>query len=198
MFQIYDDLAPKQYQEELNETILSRYFPWHYQDQAVAYDTNVPSVVATPPYKDTTYFQHTIFRPETRTRSQHFELVRPLIHLFQARTGYEVVYITRIIANLLLPTNEPVVIYPHVDKSECTDPRLTRKTLLYYLHDSDGDTLMFDNYFTGEKTSELKLLEGVTPKQGRGVVFDSFQYHAATTPIKNRRVVINVIMDVVK
>lgn len=198
MFDVYDDAIPKQYQEELKSAILGDSFPWYFRDFTASKDANAPGVYPYPPYEETVYFQHTFMVEHSTPWSPQFELIRPLLALFQAKTGFEILDITRIIANSLQPESTSKILHPHTDKGQCKAEGVTRKAFLYYLNDSDGDTIFFDNYFTGVRPTELKQVASVSPKQGRLVVFDAFQYHAATTPKNNQRVVINAIMDVRK
>ena len=79
---------------------------------------------------------------------------------------------------------------PHVDQD------YAHKVFLYYVNDSDGDTVFFKQHWhQGIEINEKDLEEElrVAPKMGLGVVFDGFQYHAATPPVINDyRCVINI------
>ena len=54
--------------------------------------------------------------------------------------------------------------------------------LIYYLNDSDGDTI----FFAGDKE-----LQRVTPKKGRIVLFDGNTLHAGGFPTDNPRCIVN-------
>lgn len=70
---------------------------------------------------------------------------------------------------------------PHVDWS------FPHNVMIYYVMDSDGDTAFFD-YIDGQ----LTVVERVTPKKGRAVLFDGGVLHAGRPPSANdRRLVIN-------
>jgi hypothetical protein len=68
---------------------------------------------------------------------------------------------------------------PHTDFKN-----LKSKTMLYYVNDSDGDTFFFNN--------KGNIIERVSPKKGRAVLFDSNQLHAGSHPAKSeKRICIN-------
>ena len=76
---------------------------------------------------------------------------------------------------------------PHVDSEE------EHKVFLYYLNSSDGDTFFFNETYPLEEGSELTLNQRVSPKAGRGVVFDGNIYHASSSPIdSNHRCILNI------
>ena len=60
--------------------------------------------------------------------------------------------------------------------------------MLYYVCDSDGDTIIFNEK---EKSEKYTVQKRVTPKQGRVVLFDGDFYHTAEQPIDNIRCVVN-------
>lgn len=79
---------------------------------------------------------------------------------------------------------------PHLDR---TEPHLV---FLYYVTDSDGDTIIYDYkskspgdipYF-----EDIKELKRITPKQGRVVVFDGLHWHTAEQPTKDVRCILNI------
>jgi ectoine hydroxylase-related dioxygenase (phytanoyl-CoA dioxygenase family) len=68
---------------------------------------------------------------------------------------------------------------------------------LYYVNNSDGETILFDKRHTygnsqflvhGQKPNPL---EKITPQKGRVLIFDGLTYHAAGIPKENNRCVIN-------
>ena len=69
----------------------------------------------------------------------------------------------------------------------------TFTTAVYYVNDSDGDTLFFD--------SDMNIVKRVTPKKGRLALFDGTIFHAKEPSRKQdfRAVVnINVLGDNLK
>jgi len=79
---------------------------------------------------------------------------------------------------------------PHLDR---TEPHLV---FLYYVTDSDGDTIIY-NYRSKDENDipyfeDVKELKRVTPKQGRVVVFNGLNWHTAEQPTKDVRCIINL------
>lgn len=71
---------------------------------------------------------------------------------------------------------------PHIDL-DCM-----HNVLLYYPFDSDGDTFLFE-----KENEQWKIVQAITPKQGRFVLFSGDQYHAGRPPtISDARYVINI------
>jgi hypothetical protein len=87
--------------------------------------------------------------------------------------------ILRIKANLMTKQDS------NIEESKHTDCEFENyKSLLFYLNDSDGDTLFLDT-----KTK-------VSPKENRAVLFDSKLNHTSTAPINHkRRVVLNFVVE---
>ena len=73
------------------------------------------------------------------------------------------------------PTPGPNIIH--------TDFDIPHLVLLYYVHDSDGDTILFD-----ENDNEIKR---VTPKKGRAIFFDGNIRHCSSSPTKGLRSILN-------
>ena len=68
---------------------------------------------------------------------------------------------------------------PHVDFDE---PGLT--TALYYVNDSDGNTVFFDDTYN--------MVEEIKPQRGKVVIFDGLTYHASTCPtLTTNRITLN-------
>jgi len=87
--------------------------------------------------------------------------------------------IFRVRFGLYLPiANAPEHNTPH------TDLKIPHTTVLYYVNDCDGDTFFFDN--------DGDIIDRVTPKKGRLVVFDGLTSHASSMPSKNCRVSLNI------
>jgi hypothetical protein len=82
-------------------------------------------------------------------------------------------------AFLQLPLNKKLIRKKdplHIDRDE------PHTVFIYYLLDSDGDTIIYKN---------KKEWKRVTPKQGTILTFDGSLWHTAEQPIKGTRSIIN-------
>ena len=70
-----------------------------------------------------------------------------------------------------------------------TDMSVQHFVMLYYVCDSDGDTIIYNEKTISEKG--LTVQKKVTPKQGRVVLFDGAYYHTAQQPNNNIRCIVN-------
>ena len=85
----------------------------------------------------------------------------------------------RIKVNMTMPfLNAPTFNPPHTD----TDGE-GYMSLVYYLNDSDGDTFFFDDADCFNSVDDRR----VTPKRNRGVMFDAYHKHCASSPKQTRR-----------
>ena len=66
-----------------------------------------------------------------------------------------------------------------------TDIRIPHKVILFYLNDTDGDTYFYDK--------KHKIIDSVTPKENRAVLFDGLILHSSSKPIEfAKRIVLNI------
>jgi hypothetical protein len=78
------------------------------------------------------------------------------------------------------------------------DLQFPHMVCLYYVNDTDGDTFIFDkcrgrdiNSIDDFMNSDYKVLQRVTPKKGRAVIFDGSRYHSSSSSTKNIRCIVN-------
>ena len=162
----------KKIQDKIENLLLNDYFDWYY-NPSTSYDAlhkNMP---------DTFQFTHTFINDETKKQSGALPYVLELFNEFKLGKYKK---FDRIKANFTT-NNIKMKGHQHIHYDY---PRKGMKSLLYYVNDSDGDTIFFDN-----KKNEIGR---VKPKRGLGLLFDSNIYHAGCNPVNSdKRIVINFI-----
>jgi hypothetical protein len=124
-------------------------------------------------------------------KSVFFDMVFPFFYFLEDKTGIALSGIHRIKANMLLRKDTPEGGYntPHVDV-----PTPGYKSLIYFVCDSDGDTVIFNETFEFKKAPTVR--KRISPKRGRAILFDSHTWHASTNPRSHQnRIVLNFIFE---
>ena len=182
----------KEYADVLAELMLGSDFDWYWNDHTI--NASYEDVFIDSKTKDKPQFTHTIFK-NNKPKSTYYHYFSEMIRHLEPHIG-KIKKVIRIKANLMLgDSSYPKDSYngPHADAYDNNT-----LTFLYYVNDSDGDTILFDEKMDGSKHNIIKLNEvhRETPKGGTGIVFNSQQIHTSSTPIlTKRRVVINYILE---
>ena len=111
-----------------------------------------------------------------------------ILNTFAKKHGIEVKEILRIKANILSKTYKQNHIHPpHIDM---TTPHMV---LLYYVNDSDGDTIIFHQKHSSDQDPVLTVNKSISPKAGSAIMFDGLTYHSSSSPqYTEERIVINI------
>lgn len=183
----------KDYADLLSELMLGDEIDWYWND--ITNDEYKKGGVMDSKTLDSPQFTHTIFRGN-QPASTYYRYFTEMLTYLQPHMG-KIKRVIRIKANLMTKDGSyPQGFYngPHID---FTGDNLM--SFVYYVNDSDGDTVFFDTYLDGKEEhniTELTEVERITPKFGTGVLFNSQQVHTSSTPkVTNRRVVINYVFE---
>jgi hypothetical protein len=123
---------------------------------------------------------------------------RNILNTFAEKHGIVVDSILRIKANLIFKKydDDLSVNTPHIDMNPKLVPNETGgklMVLLYYVNDSDGDTIFYEETFESSAVSEFTEAGFVTPKAGKAILFDADQYHSSSSPTDSKiRCVVNI------
>jgi hypothetical protein len=184
--EVFDDIIDKSLQEKIKSTLIND-LPWYFINDVTSNDSESQGRPG---------FFH-LFSENYKSNSDFNwisnEIVSKVILKFQLK-------ITQIIQSrtfFQLPLSLQYLKNDTVDNAhvDLSSPHLV---VLYYVMDSDGDTIIYDKkwekgkeHLNSEKTAKLLIKKRVTPKQGRLVVFDGRYWHTAEQPKYNKRCVIN-------
>ena len=180
---VFDDIIEKDYQNKIKNTLIGegRYndedFPWYYIDD----------VTASGDYENQKRgaFVHDYVHYEYGIESDFHYLFLDLIKKSCSKLKIKEVDALQGRSFLQLPTNikKEDVDTPH------TDMTVQHFVMLYYVCDSDGDTIIYNEKVISEKGFTVQ--KKVTPKQGRVVLFNGAYYHTAQQPNHNLRCIVN-------
>ena len=180
---VFDDIIEKDYQNKIKSILIGqvRYndedFPWYYIDD----------VTASGDYENQKRgaFVHDYVHYQYGIESDFHYLFLDLIKASCSKLKIKEVDALQGRSFLQLPTNikREDVDSPH------TDMQFKHFVMLYYVCDSDGDTIIYNEKMISEKGFTVQ--KKVTPKQGRVVLFDGALYHTAQQPNNNIRCVVN-------
>ena len=180
---VFDDIISKDYQNKIKSILVgeTRYndddFPWYYIDDITSagdYENQKRGA-----------FGHDYVHYEEGIESDFHFLFIDLIKNSCSKLNIKEVDVLQGRSFLQLPTNikKEDVDTPHTDMS------VQHFVMLYYVCDSDGDTIIYNEKVISEKG--LTVQKKVTPKQGRVVLFDGRLYHTAEQPNENKRCIVN-------
>ena len=180
---VFDDIISKDYQNKIKSILVgeTRYneddFPWYYIDDITSagdYENQKRGA-----------FGHDYVHYEEGIESDFHFLFIDLIKNSCSKLNIKEVDVLQGRSFLQLPTNikKEDVDTPHTDMS------VQHFVMLYYVCDSDGDTIIYNEKVISEKG--LTVQKKVTPKQGRVVLFNGAYYHTAQQPNHNLRCIVN-------
>ena len=183
---VFDDIIDLEYQEKIRniltgeKTFENYYFPWYFtQDVTKQKDKDSQ--------KRSAFFHGYVIESDNTIGiidSIFHYLIVPLLESACNKIGKQEVNVIQGRSFLQLPINfkGEKEDSPHIDTSN------DHFVMLYYVCDSDGDTIIYNEQ---EKSDSYTVQKRITPKQGRVVLFDGSYYHTAEQPLNNIRCVIN-------
>lgn len=179
-FLIVDDVVSKKYQDMIEQAALR--WPWYYQ-------SNIAT--GTYPRENATIgFCQSLFS-DGRPLNDQFQPLFPLLLEGCEKANLEFAQLFRVQSFMHVP-HQPAEKYdgPHIN---IPDPHIVG---LYYVNDSDGDTVLFnqtwDDIPYGQLTDETQLSEyqRISPKKGRMLFFNGNRWHTSTSPTNKIRTII--------
>ena len=186
---VIDDFIDIQYQKDIKSILMGDYqyrdedFPWYYsEDVTTAGDWDSQH----RPALGHVYVEMDNEDDQTGERLSEFHyLFLPMLKDVCRRMNIKNINVLQGRSFLQFPLNlkDRTVDTPHIDLHN-------RKHLvaLYYVCDSDGDTIIYNER---EELGTYTIKQKVTPKQGRMVLFDGSLMHTAEQPLNNARCVVN-------
>jgi hypothetical protein len=182
-----DNAIPKLYQDQIELETTSREMAWTFHEESARSGQNFQQSFSG--------FSHIAFHHTDPTPTLMSSTLIPMLFIFCEKAKIELNSILRIRLGLFIRTMiEAPHHNPHVDFFE------PHYDALYYVNDSDGDTVIFnetlddvhqDRSEAYANENKFTIAHRISPKKGRMVCFDGRRYHASMHPMKSAsRVVI--------
>ena len=187
---VIDDVVSPTYQNSLEEMSINHTFSWNFNLSNI-YKPNAtkPELFLDENTIQTYQYTHLLYHSQTHTSSQHIDFVRPLIYTAMDKFSVQTPDILRVKANML--TNNRRFQVEKYNPAH-VDAVFSHVVILYYINDSDGDTVIFNETY-GSHFTELTVKQRISPKKGRAVCFPGKYFHASSNPIEHdTRTVINI------
>jgi hypothetical protein len=182
---VVDNLISLKAQDTIEEMLFVDNFPWYF----------IKDVTQSEKNGNPAFFH--LFIDKMRTNSSFSDYLLPIVNSAKEKINFshDVIYHARTFLQLSLNPNvlKTKIDFLHVDAN------IPHMVVLYYVCNSDGDTIIVNKKYNGtveEKTllvEDFEQLAKITPKKGRAIIFDGAYYHTAEQPIKSKkRCVINI------
>jgi len=184
---ILDNLLSNNHIKLIEDTLLNSYFPWYLSAKKIdnKFSTCSKNIYLKNKNKNTVedlQFVHSFVNYEnnqSKINSNYFNLIEEISKKITDYFKLDQISLLRVKANLKTRSNIKNNKYgtPHIDIGN------ENITCIYYVNDSDGDTILYKKH---------KIYKKITPKKGRFLFFKGNMLHSAGYPLKNQvRCVIN-------
>jgi hypothetical protein len=172
--EVHDEILPKELENAVESLILDidslPFFPLYYQSNSTFKSTD-PQFTLIPGL---------VHHFKGGPSSDYEDFLSQILYTFCSKVNIIIHKFFQGRVYVDLPSPKPGLdLPPHNDMVD-----LNHWVLLYYINDSDGDTVLFKE----DKKTELKI---VTPKKGRMIFFDGSIPHCGSRSFTNTRSTIN-------
>jgi len=173
---VIDDVMPVVMQDQLIDICTSAEFMWGLlPDATFMKDDPLAKKMNKPQYPSFCHLAIMDYRSNTSTAG----IISSMLLCMSDKAEIDPKTLYRARFGLYLPIKDaPEHNNIHVDMHQ------PHTVCLYYVNNSDGDTFFFDN--------NRKVVERVSPKKGRMVIFDGLTLHASSMPSNGYRISLNL------
>lgn len=179
---VIDNFLEKTYHAHLLSELNSSNFPWYYQSN-ISYEDNHE---ASKENLGNFGFGFWIKNDDWKDCGMA-KFLMPFCYKVAEHVSATSIIRVRIDMTLFNPSNH--MHQPHIDFD------LPHYACVYYVNDSDGDTVIYNEKFNGNEAKEIESLtvkERISPKANRLLLFNGNYYHTGHSPSKHKnRIIIN-------
>jgi hypothetical protein len=189
---VVDDILTEEEQNQLGLYLTSTHFPYYLSNFLTVTKEVHDKFKHLPNIKDHIQMVHQFYKKDEVTNDtipctddEHLEWINLLLRKMATYLKQDRLNIIRVKANLQKQVTDNKKEYhntPHID-----EPSVKHWVCIYYVNDSDGDTLFFDN----EK--DCNITDIISPKKGRFLFFKGNKLHTGKHPMNTYiRLVLNM------
>lgn len=204
MYKIIDNFLPKETQDELEEVLTSYKYSISIGTVQKDYRNSLP-FIKTLPKSEVIQFESKIVYDGSCIFPEEEEIYfRQIWNTFVKANIEDVVcnlstsndiVLTRMKSNIL--PNQKKGLFGHIHHTphiDCVESdRFTNISCIYYVNDSDGPTVLYNEYLA-DNPKKLTVFKKIPPKKGRLLAFHSNRYHTSSSPRRSQyRNIINMV-----
>lgn len=178
----YKSFVDQNYQKEIYNKLTDINFPWHFMEDATFERANTPDT-STPCFANLLY--HTNYE-----KNPEYDFFIPLIDRLKETTQAQNFNLLRVRIGFLLNTKYSLPSQPYRYNTPHRDYDQDHYVAVYYVNETDGDTVVFRETELSEK---FYPLHKCTPEAGKLLLFNGWHYHSSTCPkIHTKRIAITI------
>lgn len=189
-----ENIVSDKVRERAKRIFLRDEFGWYYNSSTSKATSVDRTVLIDANTKESVQFTHKLYT-ENSFDSEYVDFIMKIMQGLEEKEGIVCTKMLRAKCNLLpqdalygVDSYHP----PHID---LVDPTENNYSLIYYVNDSDGDTILFNEKF-GDEFENVTIAHRQTPKAGCALLFNSGTYHASSSPmVSASRVIINIVFE---
>lgn len=165
------NVVDHEYQRSIYNLVTDINFPWHFLEDTTMERSNDPKY-STPGFVNMVYH-------DSREVNPHFDFFKPLLEQTLEKTGFTLNKLYRMRLGFLMNTKYMLPSMPYKHNTPHRDYDQEHYTAVYYVNQSDGDTVIFHEIEPSEK---YRPMHKSTPDQGKVLLFNGWHYHASSCP----------------
>lgn len=165
---------------------------WSFMPKTSVFEKKFSSEISSNIYESGSFIHFLLWNKDPSLKGAGSDYGKEILDSFSLKHGIQVNEIIRAKVNLTSRSSldsRGKTYTPHVD----LDTR--HFGFIYYLNDSDGDTMFFNKFHPEESMADAGIKEvlRVSPKAGTAILFDGLQYHSGSPCVDNDfRALINI------
>ena len=184
---VIDDFISEEYLNQIQSFLTSEKVPWFYQNNLTFCDDKSPQLASHGfQFNLVTPDNPNVFR-DNEVVGEGVRLLKPLVLSIKDKVNCfaepKVTNILKCRLDFTTYVNKNIRHAPHTDLD---DPHITT---IFYVMDSDGDTLFYNTPVTdpsaNNKTYRGRVVERVSPKANRLIIFNGSIVHTGHSPRKH-------------